>query len=120
MNQLGQLMLEELRRRNFAPGTMRAYVHGVEHFSRYFHLCGLHRASLVPVSFELLRRSTQQAPPSEAVPLSQPRSIWRCHSVVETCTSSKESPRLNCCSDLRRRISAVQHEPVLPISTLRR
>ena len=27
-----QLMIEECR--NFAPGTMRAYVHGVEHFSR--------------------------------------------------------------------------------------
>jgi integrase/recombinase XerD len=30
-------MIEELQRRNFAPGTIRAYVHGVEHFSRYFH-----------------------------------------------------------------------------------
>ena len=29
-------MIEELQRRNFAPGTIRAYVHGVEHFSQYF------------------------------------------------------------------------------------
>jgi site-specific recombinase XerD len=30
-------MLEELRRRNFADTTIRTYLHGVEHFSRYFH-----------------------------------------------------------------------------------
>lgn len=30
-------MIEELRRRNFAESTIRAYVHGVEHFSRHFH-----------------------------------------------------------------------------------
>ena len=28
---------EELRRRNFAETTIRSYLHGVEHFSRYFH-----------------------------------------------------------------------------------
>ena len=37
MNQLRQLMLEELHRRNFAATTIRTYLHGVEHFSRYFH-----------------------------------------------------------------------------------
>ena len=37
MTQLRQLMLEELRRRNFADTTIRSYLHGVEHFSRYFH-----------------------------------------------------------------------------------
>ena len=37
MNQLRQLMLEELQRRNFADTTIRTYLHGVEHFSRYFH-----------------------------------------------------------------------------------
>ena len=37
MNQLRQLMLEELHRRNFADTTVRTYLHGVEHFSRYFH-----------------------------------------------------------------------------------
>jgi site-specific recombinase XerD len=29
-------MLEELRRRNFADTTIRSYLHGVSHFSRYF------------------------------------------------------------------------------------
>jgi site-specific recombinase XerD len=29
-------MIEELRRRNFAESTIRSYVHGVEHFSKYF------------------------------------------------------------------------------------
>ena len=37
MTRLRQLMIEELRRRNFADSTIRSYVHGVEHFSRYFH-----------------------------------------------------------------------------------
>ena len=36
MNQLRQLMLEELQRRNFAATTIRTYLHGVSHFSRYF------------------------------------------------------------------------------------
>jgi integrase/recombinase XerD len=30
-------MIEELQRRNFAQNTIRSYVYGVEHFSRYFH-----------------------------------------------------------------------------------
>ena len=37
MTHLRQLMIEELRRRNFAETTIRSYVHGVEHFSRHFH-----------------------------------------------------------------------------------
>ena len=36
MNQLRQLMIEELHRRNFADNTIRSYLHGVEHFSKYF------------------------------------------------------------------------------------
>jgi integrase/recombinase XerD len=36
VTQLRQIMLEELRRRNFADTTIRSYLHGVEHFSRYF------------------------------------------------------------------------------------
>src|ERR1017187_8627250 len=36
VNQLRQLMLEELQRRNFAATTIRCYLHGVTHFSRYF------------------------------------------------------------------------------------
>jgi hypothetical protein len=36
VNQLRQLMLEELQRRNFAATTIRTYLHGVAHFSRYF------------------------------------------------------------------------------------
>ena len=36
MTHLRQLMLEELRRRNFADTTIRSYLHGVAHFSRYF------------------------------------------------------------------------------------
>jgi hypothetical protein len=29
-------MIEELQRRDFADSTIRSYVHGVEHFSKYF------------------------------------------------------------------------------------
>jgi hypothetical protein len=36
VNRLRQLMLEELQRRNFADTTIRTYLHGVAHFSRYF------------------------------------------------------------------------------------
>ena len=36
VNQLRQLMLEELRHRNFADATIQTYLHGVAHFSRYF------------------------------------------------------------------------------------
>jgi hypothetical protein len=34
---LCQIMLEELRRRNYAESTIHAYIHTVEHFSRHFH-----------------------------------------------------------------------------------
>ena len=37
MTHLRQIMLEELRRRNFAESTIHTYIHTVEHFSRYFH-----------------------------------------------------------------------------------
>jgi len=37
VTRLRQIMLEELRRRNFATTTIESYIHGVEHFSQYFH-----------------------------------------------------------------------------------
>jgi hypothetical protein len=30
-------MLEELERRNYAPGIIRAYIRTVEHFAQHFH-----------------------------------------------------------------------------------
>ena len=37
MTHLRQIMLEELKRRNYADSTIRSYLHAVEHFRRYFH-----------------------------------------------------------------------------------
>lgn len=37
MTRLRQLMLEELARRNYAPGTVREYIRAVEHFARFFN-----------------------------------------------------------------------------------
>jgi integrase/recombinase XerD len=37
VTRLRERMIEELRRHNFAETTIRSYVHGVEHFSQYFH-----------------------------------------------------------------------------------
>jgi len=34
---LRQLMLDELQRRNYAQNTVRAYIHAVEDFAKYFH-----------------------------------------------------------------------------------
>jgi hypothetical protein len=34
---LRQIMLEELERRNYAPGTIRTYIRTVEHFAQHFH-----------------------------------------------------------------------------------
>jgi hypothetical protein len=46
-------MIEELRRRDFAETTIRSYVHGVEHFSRYFIAALI---SLVRSTFASARR----------------------------------------------------------------
>jgi integrase/recombinase XerD len=37
VTRLRQIMLEELRRRNYAESTIHIYIHTVEHFSRHFH-----------------------------------------------------------------------------------
>ena len=37
LTHLRQIMLEELRRRNYAESTIHAYIQTVEHFSRHFY-----------------------------------------------------------------------------------
>jgi integrase/recombinase XerD len=34
---LRKLMLDELQRRNYAQNTVRAYIHAIEDFAKYFH-----------------------------------------------------------------------------------
>lgn len=36
MTHLRQIMLDELERRNYAPGTIRIYIRTVEHFAQHF------------------------------------------------------------------------------------
>jgi integrase/recombinase XerD len=37
VTRLRKLMVEELERRNYAPGTTRAYLRAVDDFARYFN-----------------------------------------------------------------------------------
>jgi len=55
---LRRIMIEELRRRNFADSTIRSYLHAVEHFSRYF-IAG--PISLVPSTFASIRRRSSRS-----------------------------------------------------------
>jgi Phage integrase, N-terminal SAM-like domain len=36
VTRLRQIMLEELERRNYAPGTIRCYIRTVEHYAQHF------------------------------------------------------------------------------------
>lgn len=38
MTRLRKLMLDELQRRNYSQDTVRAYIHAIEDFAKYFHL----------------------------------------------------------------------------------
>jgi hypothetical protein len=37
VTRLRKLMLDELQRRNYAQNTVRAYIHAIEDFAKYFH-----------------------------------------------------------------------------------
>ena len=53
MTHLRQIMLEELRRRNFADSTIRSYLHAVEHYSATSTAGPI---SLGPSTFASIRR----------------------------------------------------------------
>jgi len=36
VTRLRQIMVDELQRRNYAPSTIRNYIHAIEDFARYF------------------------------------------------------------------------------------
>jgi Putative transposase len=68
------LPVDEFLRRFLLHLLPRGFVR-IRHFG---FLANRRRANLLPVCFQLLRRSTQQPPPAEAVSLSQPCPTWCC------------------------------------------
>jgi hypothetical protein len=60
---LRQIMLEELRRRNYAESTIHAYIHTVEHFSR---TSIVHLISLAPSTFASIRPRGSSIEPDHA------------------------------------------------------
>jgi hypothetical protein len=67
------LSVDEFLRRFLLHLLPRGFVR-IRHFG---FLANRRRASLLPICFQLLRRSTQQAPPVATVSSSQPCSSWR-------------------------------------------
>ena len=57
MTHLRQIMLEELRRRNYAESTIDTYIDTVEHFSRHFH----RSPDQLPSIFASIRRRCARA-----------------------------------------------------------
>ena len=68
------LPVDEFLRRFLLHVLPRGFVR-IRHFG---FLANRRRASLLPICFQLLRHSTQQTPPVEAISSSQPLSLWRC------------------------------------------
>jgi hypothetical protein len=68
------LPVDEFLRRFLLHLLPRGFVR-IRHFG---FLANRRRASLLPICFELLRRSTERAAPAEAVSASQQGSNWRC------------------------------------------
>jgi hypothetical protein len=68
------LPVDEFLRRFLLHVLPRGFVR-IRHFG---FLANRRRANLLPVCFQLLRHSTQQASPAEAISSSQPLSLWRC------------------------------------------
>jgi hypothetical protein len=68
------LPIDEFLRRFLLHLLPRGFVR-IRHFG---FLANRRRASLLPICFQLLRRSTQQTQPAQAVSSSQPCLSWRC------------------------------------------
>ena len=126
MTHLRQIMLEELRRRNYAESTIHTYIHTVEHCAA---LCASATSASSPIGNGLRYChsafgcsshpiSQQQAPPR------RPRCPFtRCgnvHFAVEPCTLSSVSPPRSSFSDLRLIPAGAQHEATSPTSNLSR
>jgi hypothetical protein len=71
---LMRLPVDEFLRRFLLHLLPRGFVR-IRHFG---FLANRRRATLLPICFELLRRSTEKAPPARAGSASQPHSNWRC------------------------------------------
>jgi len=67
------MMLDELQRRNYAQNTLRAYIHAVENFAKYFHrspnrLGPPHPPQTPAAQFKRLYRNCRSKKPDSILP----------------------------------------------------
>ena len=127
MTHLRQIMLEELRRRNYAESTIQIYIQTVEHFSRHFHRSPdqLGPERIRQYQAALFTRwklashpiSQQQTPPRPRCPFTRCGNV---HCAAEPCGLSNASPPRNSSCDLRLISAGAPLESTFPASNLAR
>jgi site-specific recombinase XerD len=104
-------MLEELERRNYAPGTIRCYIRVVEQFARRFRRppdqLGLEHIRQYQAA---LLRQKKLAPSTVGQHLAGLRFFY-IQPAAEPCASSNGSPPRNSCFARHLKWTAALHEP---------